>query len=170
MQLTDHPASDRQLESQAERLHRVASALLRDYQLRDRHEVCCHGVSVAQCYALEALAEGGELTMGQLAARLGVTMSTTTRIIDGLVAKEQVVRCLDPADRRVCCVSLVDAGRRTLDTIRRELIEGEKRVLATIPAAHRESLIAALEELARARESCCAEATETLEKETCHVA
>ena len=43
----------------AEELHAALSALIRVYQFRDRDRICCHDVSVTQCYALEALVKLG---------------------------------------------------------------------------------------------------------------
>jgi hypothetical protein len=37
----------------AETFHAALSELVRVYQFRDRDRICCHDVSVTQCYALE---------------------------------------------------------------------------------------------------------------------
>jgi hypothetical protein len=40
-------------------LYAALSDLVRLYQFRDRDTICCHDISVTQCYALQALARGG---------------------------------------------------------------------------------------------------------------
>jgi hypothetical protein len=35
------------------------------YQFRDRDRICCHDVSVTQCYALETIVEHGPLRLDQ---------------------------------------------------------------------------------------------------------
>jgi len=43
------------LQQQTDRFYGAFAELVRAYQFRDRESVCCHGLSVVQCYALEAL-------------------------------------------------------------------------------------------------------------------
>lgn len=156
---------------QARRLHRAVTELVRRYQFRDRNEICCFGVSVSQCHALEALGQAGELTMGALASQMHLSVSTVTRVVDQLVARGLAQRGEDAADRRVCCVEPTSKGRELLGRISAELLEGETAILAKVPAEHRESVIHALEELSRAVDewrgvgprqggSCCAETTD----------
>jgi DNA-binding MarR family transcriptional regulator len=147
------------LEQQAEELHQVITDLVKKYQFRDRHEICCYGVSVSQCYALEALDLGGTLTMGELARHMHLTVSTMTRVVDQLVAKELVHRWFGPEDRRVCCVELTKPGRSLLKKIKSELLDTEKEILRKINPEDRETLIFALRELSKAvdhwREKAC---------------
>ncbi len=132
------------LDEQAEMLHRAVSDLIRRYQFRDRREICCHGISVSQCYALTALAEKGQLTMGNLSAHMQLTVSTMTRVVDQLVKKEYVERCIDPEDRRVCCVQLTRGGRALVEQINGELLAVEKGVLEQIDPAARAGVVQAI--------------------------
>lgn len=50
------------------------------------------------------------LTMGELSSELNVPMSTSTRIVDGLVQAEMVERFQDPSDRRVVRVGMSKKG------------------------------------------------------------
>jgi MarR family transcriptional regulator, 2-MHQ and catechol-resistance regulon repressor len=138
------------LDRQAEELHQVVTELVKKYQFRDRNEICCHGVSVSQCYALEALDKGGTLTMGELAQRMHLTVSTMTRVIDQLVSKELVERKFDPNDRRICCVEITGSGQVLLGQVRDELLATEKEILRKIKPEDRETLIFALKELSKA--------------------
>ncbi len=140
----------RQPLAQAERLHRAVTELVRRYQFRDRNEICCFGLSVSQCYALEALGEEGELTMGALAARMQLSVSTMTRVVDQLVTHGLARRGGDAEDRRVCCVKPTPKGRDLLAKVRAELLESERAILEKLPSDHRESFITALEHLSRA--------------------
>ena len=51
------------------------------------------------------------LTMGRLSSELDVPLSTTTRIVDGLVQAGMVERVTDPNDRRVVRVGMSKNGR-----------------------------------------------------------
>ncbi len=91
----------KRLHRQAGQLHEVFAELVRRYQFRDRDSIVCHGISVSQCYSLDALWRSGSLTMGELAAELALEISTMTRIVDHLVEVGLADRQEDPADRRV---------------------------------------------------------------------
>jgi MarR family transcriptional regulator, 2-MHQ and catechol-resistance regulon repressor len=152
-----------ELEKQARELHQVVTELVKRYQFRDRQEVCCHGISVSQCYALAALEEEETLAMGELAGKMQLSVSTMTRVVDQLVAKELVERCVDEQDRRVCCVLLTGKGSELLGTIHGELLEMEKGILEQIGAKDSQNLIAALKMLIegvdewrrKGSENCC---------------
>ena len=58
------------------------------------------------------LSQGEEpLSMGRLSSELDVPLSTTTRIVDGLVQAGMVERITDPSDRRVVRVGMSKNGR-----------------------------------------------------------
>jgi len=137
------------LRRQAERLYRVFSDLVRGYQFRDREQICCHGLSVSQCYALEALdaAEPGapnSMMMGELASRLHLKISTMTRLVDQLVAADLVTRVADPRDRRICRVRISRKGKALVSRVRAELVKEHELVLGQIAPASREAVIRAM--------------------------
>jgi DNA-binding MarR family transcriptional regulator len=135
------------LRKQGERFHDVFSELVRAYQFRDREQICCRGVSVSQCYALEALFLRGPLTMSELAQFLFLEPSTVTRVIDRLVGTGLVERVSCDADRRVCRVAATETGRELVSQIRDDLIEGHVQVLRRAPTDTREAIIACLQNL-----------------------
>jgi len=138
------------IDDDARRLHRAVTALTRRYQFRDRDEICCHGITVTQCYAMNELAEHGPRTMGELAEALGLTLSAISRAVDGLVGRELVTRAADPDDRRVTRASLTSGGRDLLDRIHGELVTMEREVLAPLSPTERAAVIGALETLNQA--------------------
>lgn len=132
---------------QAQRMYGVFAELLRRYQFRDRDQICCHGLSVSQCYALELLADGGPRTMSDLASEICLKISTATRVLDHLVASGLAARFDDPNDRRVCRVEITKAGRNLVARVRREIVAEYEAVLKVVPAASREDVIDALSHL-----------------------
>jgi DNA-binding MarR family transcriptional regulator len=60
----------------------------------------------------------GPISLGQLAAREGVTPPSITRMIAELERRDLVRREADPGDRRVAYVSLTGEGRRTVQRTR----------------------------------------------------
>ena len=141
---------DERLEKQAIALHNLVAELMKKYQFCDRREICCHGISVSQYYALAALEEAGKLTMGELAKQMHLTVSTMTRIVDQLVGKGLVHRWMDSQDHRVCDVALTQQGRSLLGEITGELLETEKAIFYSIHPEERETLIVALRKLSKA--------------------
>lgn len=146
------------LARQAERLYDAFSELVRRYQFRDRDQICCHGLSVSQCYTLDALADADSLTMGALADRLCLKISSATRVVDPMVERGWVRRVPDPDDRRVCRVQATAKGRGLILRVRRDLIAEHERVLRNVPADSREVVIRAMNDLLSAmdaRRNCC---------------
>lgn len=148
-----------QLDRQAERLGEVFGDLIRAYQFRDRNEICCQGISVSQCYALEALSRHGPMTMGQLAGLLYLDVSTVTRIVDQLLEDGRVERVADPTDRRVTRARLTAGGAEAIGRIRSLLAERYRSVLETIPPESRQAVVEAMEKIyeASVARGCCAE-------------
>jgi DNA-binding MarR family transcriptional regulator len=135
---------------QAERLYAVFVELVRRYQFRDRDQVVCHGLSISQCYTLNALAQRESMTMTELARHLCLKLSTMTRVVDHLVSGGVATRGDDPNDRRVCCVRITKVGRAVVARVRSELVAEYEAVLRTVPAASREAVIDALSSLLEA--------------------
>src|SRR5262245_50234727 len=118
------------LQRDAVRLYEALSDLVRVYQFRDRDTICCHDISVTQCYALEALARLGPRTLNELAAELFLDKSTASRVVTTLERKEYLTRRAHPADRRAVSIELTAAGRRLLDRIQRDLVEETRQLLS----------------------------------------
>ncbi|MCG3156605.1 MAG: hypothetical protein DKINENOH_03229 [bacterium] len=153
------------LEQQVERLQRVTQELLRKYQMRDRNEISCCGVTVSQCYALDALGENGELTMVQLAKHLFLDKSTATRVIDPLVQRGLVERQSSSRDRREIIVRLTATGAKLQQRIRAELHTSQRQIMERLPVDKREQILESLELLSLAVHDwlatcCCPEKVE----------
>ena len=148
------------IDAQAERLGEAVGDLIRAYQFRDRNEICCHGVSVSQCYALDALYRKGPLTMGQLSDYLYLDVSTVTRVVDQLKGEGYIERVQDADDRRVVRAEITRGGRAMVRKIRGSLADDYRNVIESIPVAGRNAVISAVEQLHTAflsRSSCCAD-------------
>jgi MarR family transcriptional regulator, 2-MHQ and catechol-resistance regulon repressor len=138
------------LERDAVELHVALSELIRVYQFRDRDRICCHDLSVTQCHALDALVAEGPLSLNDLAARLYLDKSTTSRVIDALERKGYVHREPNPADRRALLLEPTEAGRRIQDVVRRDIVAEEKHLLADFEPAVRREMARLIRRLARA--------------------
>ena len=139
-----------QLDRDASALYDALSDLIRVYQFRDRDRICCHDLSVTQCYALEALSRTDGMTMNDLAARLYLDKSTTSRVVNALQRKGYAVRAIDPDDGRVTRLGLTPAGGKLHMQIHREIVNQEKELLGDFDSDTRQALAKLIRRLADA--------------------
>jgi DNA-binding MarR family transcriptional regulator len=100
-------------------LYRALTELARRYQFRNRDEICCYGLTVSQCYALQTLQEGSHPTSA-LSEKLGLDISSTTRLVDQLVKKKLVHRKRGEQDGRVRQIEVTEAGKKLMTQIERD--------------------------------------------------
>lgn len=77
-------------------------------------------LTISQLKALFLLAHHGQLTVGQLADRLGVGNSTTSILVQQLVEQDLVERSEDVEDRRRTLVALTTQGARLIGGSRKK--------------------------------------------------
>jgi DNA-binding MarR family transcriptional regulator len=109
-----------------------------------------HGLGAWEFDVLTALRRAGhpyELSPGQLLRATLVTSGTMTNRIDRLEAAGLVQRQPDPRDKRGVLVRLTDAGRGRVDTALADLLDRERRLLATLGHTERRALAALLRTL-----------------------
>jgi len=148
--LTETGNSDPTLERDAQALHGALSDLIRIYQFRDRDRICCHDVSVSQCYALEALLRQGGMTLNDLAAHLYLDKSTASRVIDSLERKGYVTRTPHPSDRRAVALEPTPAGHDLYRRIEEDILAEERALLAGFDPEIRRAMTSLIARLARA--------------------
>lgn len=141
---------DPRLERDATDLHAALLELIRIYQFRERDVICCHDLSVTQCHALSIIAEHGPLSMNDLAGRLYLDKSTTSRVVDALERKGYTTREANPSDRRALLLTATAEGSRLVSLVSREVIAEEKRLLAEFEPAVRREMTRLVSRLARA--------------------
>lgn len=141
------------LDRDAAALHAAIAELVRVYQFRDRDQICCHDVSVTQCYALETLTEVGPMRPGALAERLFLDKSTTSRVVSALVRKGYVEQRADPTDGRATTLRATASGERLCRTITAELIGQQKVLLEDLDPQVRAGVVQVLRRLAAAADA-----------------
>jgi MarR family 2-MHQ and catechol resistance regulon transcriptional repressor len=151
-------------------LQAAVAELVRVYQFRDRDRICCHDISVTQCYALEMLVEHAPMRLSALADRLFLDKSTTSRVVGTLVKKRYVEQRADEADGRAIALHVTPSGRRLYKRITDDLIEQQKQLLQDLDPEVRDGVVKVIRGLARAADSrfrsgvsvgaCCAPASD----------
>ena len=100
-------------------------------------------LTLTQVKALVALAQD-ELTVKELAERLGLSLPGASRAVDALVCRGLLDRREDPDDRRQKRLTCTDAGRDALRRLDDARLAGLAAFAATLPATQRKRLSAAL--------------------------
>ncbi|AMY10803.1 DNA-binding transcriptional repressor MarR [Luteitalea pratensis] len=149
-------------------LHAAVSELVRVYQFRDRDRICCHDISVTQCHALEALVAAGPMRLMNLAERLYLDKSTSSRVVSALVKKGYVEQHPDPVDARATALSATKRGRQLYQRIQDGLVAQQRELIEDLDPTVRAGVVDTIRRLARAAdarfragqsvpaESCCA--------------
>lgn len=141
------------LQRDAEALQAAVADLVRVYQFRDRDRICCHDVSVTQCYALETLAAHGRMRLGELSERLFLDKSTTSRVVHTLIRKGYVRQAPDPDDGRAIALRPTPAGRALCARINDDLVAQQRALLADLAPGIRAGVVDVIQRLSRAADA-----------------
>jgi DNA-binding MarR family transcriptional regulator len=88
-------------------------------------------LTMAQAKLLYIATAAGDLSMSEIAQRLGVAISTASGAVDHLVGLGLLARTDDPANRRQVRVSVTPSGQETVETFR-ELSSRQLRVILDV--------------------------------------
>ena len=102
------------------------------------------GVSVVQLRALTVLDGAGESNLARLTEGMGVTMSTTSRLVDRLVGAGLVDRRPAAHTRRELALRLTPLGKRTLDRYDELRLVELRSCIDALPAGERAAAVAGL--------------------------
>lgn len=125
-------------------LRRSSTRIARFIDQLMRQTLACCPVTVQQCYALEAVADGPR-SMKDLAAQVGLHQSTLTRIVAKLERQNLVRRIRRPDNLRCVEVEITEAGRETCLDLDREGTQMCSALLDMIPEAKRDCVVEALD-------------------------
>ncbi len=122
----------------------ITSKLFNNCQAKEMRYATKHGVSIVEFRCLKILHESEELTVNQLAAKMSLTSSRITRIIDNLVSKELVHRVSSLNDRRIYNLSLTLKGNELAIKMIHDYTKIHENILNAIPSDYQKSMIHAL--------------------------
>ena len=80
-------------------------------------------------------------TMGELSGELGIPLSSTTRIVDGLVNANLLERINDPLDRRVVRIQMSEHGKQFSQTATDHIKQRVSTLLNTFSPSEQEQLL-----------------------------
>ena len=92
-------------------------------------------------------------TMGELSSELGIPLSSSTRIVDGLVNANLLERVNDPLDRRVVRIQMSEHGKQFAETATEHIKEHIASLLKTFSPAEQEQLLQLVTKLFQSMEA-----------------
>jgi DNA-binding MarR family transcriptional regulator len=107
------------------------------------------GLSVPQFRALGYLSKHPRASLSEVAEHLGLTLPSTSKLIQNLVSQKVVAR-RQAADRRQVCLSLTQVGSAALDQARLETQQKLADSLSSVDPADLAVISAALQVLSQA--------------------
>ena len=110
----------------------------------DSHE----SFSRSEIAVLDTLGAEGSKTMGLLAARVRMPLSTVTRVVDRLVGRKLVQRERPEENRRIVRVALATAGQAFYRAALKSRVAGAERMLDRLTAAEQRELIRLFQKIA----------------------
>lgn len=108
------------------------------------------GITPTRLAALSALAHNPQgCRHGDLAAKMGVSPASMTRLVDVMVEAGWVAKLRDPSDARACLLQLSPEGHRTIEALRSESTGALCADLGELSVEDRAALAAAVPILRR---------------------
>jgi DNA-binding MarR family transcriptional regulator len=104
-------------------------------------------LSVPQFRVLAFLDRRRGATLSQVAEHSGLTLPSTSRMVDGLVARKLLTRRISPSDRRFVTLALTTQGRSRLESARRATQFRLAEMLRGLSAEERLAVVRAMEVL-----------------------
>lgn len=148
------PAVDDALIRDADAFSQALESLARIYQLQDPRQTCSYGISLTECYALEAIATLGPVGVNEIAAALALDKSTASRAASSLVRKRLAARRPHPRDGRAIEVTATREGTRLVQRIRDASRSCHRELLAEFPPDVRRAAAALLQRIAATERAC----------------
>ncbi len=137
----------------------VMAQVIQKMIIMDRAEKNCYGVTLSQSYTIDILYQHDQLTMKELSQKLGLAISTLTRIVNVLVRDEIVYRAQSDQDRRKVLIGLTEKGKKLAEKIQKCSCQFWAKVFDSIPADNyhqlKQSLNILLNALNGMEKSCC---------------
>ena len=122
-------------------------SLLENCQEKQEYIARQLNISVSEFKCLRSFHSDTVLAVKDIAARMNLTSSRLTRIIDGLVLKEFVTRDINPQDRRLMDVRLTEKGKGVAQQLDKDYTLLHEQILSNIDPDSRSAVITALENL-----------------------
>jgi DNA-binding MarR family transcriptional regulator len=137
----------------AEHLANLTFSLLANCQEKEVRLATVHNLTQAEFRCLRLFGTDESVNNKSIAERMNLSPSRLTRIIDGLVEKEYILREIDPNDRRNMRVMLSRRGKHLVNQLNKAYVQIHHEILQDIDTSQHEPLIVAMQHLLEALEN-----------------
>jgi DNA-binding MarR family transcriptional regulator len=137
----------------AENLANLTFSLLANCQEKEVRLATVHNLTQAEFRCLRLFGTDESVNNKSIAERMNLSPSRLTRIIDGLVEKEYILREIDPNDRRNMRVMLSRRGKHLVNQLNKAYVQIHHEILQDIDTSQHEPLIVAMQHLLEALEN-----------------
>lgn len=131
----------------AEMLANLTFNLLARCQEKEARLAEEHNLLEAEFKCLRLMGSEESLNNKDIAEKMNLSASRITRVMDGLVKKEFVLREINKDDRRNMKITLSRRGKNLTNKLNKAFIEIHKEILEEIESSQHESLLMAMENL-----------------------
>ncbi len=131
----------------AGKLADLTFSLLASCQEKENRLAEQHGLTQAEFRCLRLFSTDEIVNNKKIAERMNLSPSRLTRIIDGLVAKDYIVREINNTDRRNMRVSLSKKGVQIVQQLNKTYVDIHKEILDDIDPEQHQPLISAMSSL-----------------------
>ncbi len=131
----------------AAKLADLTFQLLANCQEKEARLAENYGLTQSEFRCLRLFNKNDVLNNKQVAERMNLSPSRLTRIIDGLVAKDYIIRQIEPLDRRNMKVELSKRGKVIVQKLNDAYVKIHREILEDINKAQHKPLINAMENL-----------------------
>ncbi len=141
--LRDEP----RLRADAERLADIFTVLQRCFALKLSNELARGDVSFSQYCLLSFLREQEQLSMSEIAQRMGHTTAAATGLVDRLEKLGHVRRAHGKDDRRKILVQLTASGAALVADVRDDMVSNLLKMMAALSASEQKSWLQIYEKI-----------------------
>ena len=131
----------------AERLADICTTLQRNFLLNISKELSRGNVSFPQYFLLGFLGVKGELTMTEIAKKMGHTTAAATGLVDRLEKLGHVKRDHATDDRRKIFVKITASGERIVREVRDDMVENLLKMMACLEPNEQRSWVQIYEKI-----------------------
>ena len=131
----------------AGRLADIFTILQRSFLLSLSKELTRGNVSFPQYFLLGFLALKGELTMTEIAKKMGHTTAAATGLVDRLEKLGHVKRSHATDDRRKILVQITASGERIVGEVRDDMVENLLKMMSHLDPAEQRSWVQIYEKI-----------------------
>lgn len=105
---------------------------------------CYYNVSLAQCHALVEIGRANSISIKSLSQLLNLDISTMSRTVDNLIAKNYAIKMKSDKDKRIFIVKLTDEGKRLFNSVENKMNDKFEKVYEKINIDDRDDILNSL--------------------------